>query len=195
MKKIIIITLLIILSTLSYSLVIESKAGIAPWNSYNLDGSNYSGTFSLRLEGVMWFEIQDKTELGFGAAFRPLGVVNRDLAQSSNGAMDLITSYPIFASAKYTFPKEIAGITISGRTNLGFSINDVGSYPYLYKTTIGIYSGFGLSGEKDNLNIEILYELTQSNAYFVTENTNFPDENIHITNYLLSLNVGYKLEF
>lgn len=199
MKKIILLIYILCLSTFSYTYVFEGKGGFSLSNSYDLDSlGSSSGQFTIKFAGELWQEASANTELGIGVGMLLLGNASSDPVDGGN--MNLFTAYPIYGGAKYSFDQTIFGFTPYGKFLVGVSINDVGTYGYLYESNEGLYIAMGAGGQKDALTFEVLFETTRSQLNFVTDpieedGNSFPYSSLDVTNTLISLTVGYQFEF
>lgn len=179
MKKLFIVTLLLIVSTLTYSIELELKLGLDIYRKLSVDAEGHTPT-GIYPGGSIGLEA-----LGYerGAFKCGLGMVWHNSANGSGGYEGHSTS-PLYLVGKYKVRDEIYFI---GRA--GWAFAKAGDATDVKGADGGLYGALGIGREfmNNRMNLEFLYEIMEYeyNTRFATEEDGYYQ--------ILSLVFSYKL--
>lgn len=179
MKKIFIIALLLIVSTLTYSMELDLKLGLDIYRKLSVDAEGHTPT-GIYPGGSIGLEVlgYERGLFNFG-----LGMVWHNSANGSSGYEGHSTS-PLYLVGRYKFKEEIYFI---GRA--GWAFAKAGDATNVKGADGGLYGAFGVGREfvDKRINLELLYEIMkyEYNTRFATEEDGYYQ--------IVSLIFSYKL--
>lgn len=169
------------------------RAGIAPWSDYHADGSSVDGDsvgFETAIEVTKDIEKVPNLEVGLGFGFHQLADGETRFNHQTVAKYEDYESYPVYVTAKYSFPVVGDGVTPYVKADLGYAFNgrvkyDVANGFITGKEGVdnGLYAGIGAGIEQNNINVDIMYKTTQGKV----------DKN-DVDNYRLIMSVSYKFD-
>lgn len=167
------------------------RAGIAPWSDYHADGTSVDGDgvgFETAIEVTKDIEKVPNLEVGLGFGFHQLADADTRLNHNTLAKYEDYESYPLYLTARYSFPVVGDGVTPYVKADLGYAFNGSVKYDVMGEhgkegVDNGLYAGIGAGIEQNNINVDIMYKTTQGKV-----------DKDDVDNYRLIMSVSYKFD-
>lgn len=148
--------------------------------------------------------ITDEFEFGLGIAYQDHGKLklNNVDPDESDTALKKLSSFPVYAIAKYNIPVEGVYKPFV-YADLGYSFNkgkkhetdDLGVYSTTYKD--GMYYGIGVGVERANFLVDLSYKINKGKVKYIAdfEDGDHMNETLKLDYSRVALGFGYKFNF
>lgn len=199
MKKLLLLALLVV-GTVAYGKEVTEKThkytvhprvGVGIWNDYHADTTSVDGDGASFEAGVeLLREIKPNLQAGIGFAYNNLADGDTKMLNKNIGEYKDYKSYPLYLTARYSFPVVGDGVTPYVKADLGYAFNGRVKYDIdgvgegKEGVDNGLYAGIGAGIEQNNISVDMMFKTTQGEI-------NGED----VDNYRVTLSVGYNFDF
>ena len=169
------------------------RTGVTAWSDYHVRSSSVDGDgvgYETSLELTKKLEKYPNLEVGLGVGFHSLADGETMFYGQRGAKYEDYKSYPIFLTARYTFPVVGDGVTPYVKADLGYAFNGSVKYDLVGgaitgKENIdnGIYAGFGAGIEQNNINVDVMFKTTQGEV-----------DKHDVDSYRILMSVGYRFD-